>query len=227
MSRPTLDEARTKIVATVGPACESPEQIEELIEAGVDIFRSTQHMEIVTTRDKNRIREASAKCGFPVGILLDLAGPKIRLGQLTHEPLVCETGTKLTFVAEATNEPTDVTSTYPRLIEELQPGDRVLLADGTVSLLVESVTADRAECLVTGGGKIRSRQGINLPGVRLSVPALLERDIDNAIWAAQNDIDFISLSFVRSADDVLQLKTLIHSNGSSALAAKIEKPKAA
>ena len=229
MSRPTLDEACTKIVATVGPACESPEQIEELIEAGVDIFRINtahgdrlQHETIV-----NRIREASAKCGFPVGILLDLAGPKIRLGQLTHEPLVCETGTKLTFVAEATNEPTDVTSTYPRLIEELQPGDRVLLADGTVSLLVESVTADRAECLVTGGGKIRSRQGINLPGVRLSVPALLERDIDNAIWAAQNDIDFISLSFVRSADDVQQLKTLIHSNGSSALViAKIEKPEA-
>ena len=229
MSRPSLDDACTKIVATVGPACDSIHQLEELIEAGVDVFRINtahgnreQHEDIV-----NRIREASAKSGFPVGILLDLAGPKIRLGQLNHDPLVCEEGMKITFVTETTDQPTELTSTYERLIEELQPGDRVMLADGTVSLKVDQVQADRAECVVTGGGSIRSRQGINLPGVQLSVPALLERDIKNAIWAAHNDIDFISLSFVRTADDVRQLKELLHSNGSSALViAKIEKPEA-
>ncbi|MDA7873986.1 pyruvate kinase [bacterium] len=229
MPRPSLDDARTKIVATVGPACESVHQLEELIEAGVDVFRiNTAHgnreqHEIIV----RRIREAATIAGFPVGILLDLAGPKIRLGQLHHDPLICEEGMKLTFVTETTDQPREVTSTYERLIEELQPGDRVMLADGTVSLRVEQVQADRAECVVTGGGSVRSRQGINLPGVQLSVPALLERDVDNAIWAARNEIDFISLSFVRSPDDVRQLKGLLHSHGSNALViAKIEKPEA-
>lgn len=229
MSRPSLDDACTKIVATVGPACESTDQLEELIEAGVDIFRiNTAHgnreqHEIIVSR----IREASTKSGFPVGILLDLAGPKIRLGQLHQDPLICEEGMRVTFVTKSTDEPTEITSTYERLIEELKPGDRVMLADGTVSLRVEQVETGHAECIVTGGGNVRSRQGINLPGVRLSVPALLKRDVENAIWAAQNQIDFISLSFVRSPDDVRQLKGLLHSHGSKALViAKIEKPEA-
>ncbi|MAI30230.1 MAG: pyruvate kinase [Planctomycetaceae bacterium TMED240] len=229
MPRPSLDDACTKIIATVGPACETIHQLEELIEAGVDVFRintahgnRAQHEIIVS-----RIREAATKSGFPVGILLDLAGPKIRLGKLHHDPLVCEEGMRISFVTESTDQPTELTSTYERLIEELKPGDRVMLADGTVSLKVERVQADRAECIVTGGGSVRSRQGINLPGVQLSVPALLERDIENAIWAARNQIDFISLSFVRSSDDVRQLKGLLHSHGSKALViAKIEKPEA-
>ena len=108
MPRPSLDDACTKIIATVGPACDSIHQLEELIEAGVDVFRiNTAHgnreqHEIIV----RRIREASTKSGFPVGILLDLAGPKIRLGQLHHDPLVCEEGMKITFVTEATDQPT-------------------------------------------------------------------------------------------------------------------------
>ena len=229
MPRPSLDDACTKIVATVGPACSEPHQIEELIEAGVDVFRINtahgsreQHATVLA-----HIRNASRKCGFPVGVLLDLAGPKIRLGQLRQDPLVCEQGMTLTFVRKATEQADEVTSTYENLIEELQVGDRVMLADGTVSLSVESIQQDRAECVVTGGGTVRSRQGINLPGVQLSVPALLPRDIDNAIWAAENEIDFISLSFVRSPKDVRQLKTLLQEHKSSALViAKIEKPEA-
>jgi pyruvate kinase len=229
MPRPSLDDACTKIIATVGPACDDPHQIEELIEAGVDVFRINtahgnreQHETVLA-----RIRNASIKCGFPVGVLLDLAGPKIRLGQLHQDPLVCHEGMRITFVRQATGRSDEVTSTYDQLIEELQPGDRVMLADGTVSLRVESVQQDRAECVVTGGGSVRSRQGINLPGVQLSVPALLPRDIENAIWAAENEIDFISLSFVRSPEDVQQLKELLCKHGSSALViAKIEKPEA-
>jgi pyruvate kinase len=229
MPRPSLDDACTKIIATVGPACDSIHQLEALIEAGVDIFRintahgDRQQHELIVSR----IREASNNSGFPVGILLDLAGPKIRLGQLQQDPLVCKEGSTLTFVKEKTNQPTELTSTYEHLIEELKPGDRVMLADGTVSLKVDQVEADRAECVVTAGGSVRSRQGINLPGVQLSVPALLERDIDNAMWAASNQIDFISLSFVRSPHDVQQLKEILQSQGSSALViAKIEKPEA-
>ncbi len=134
----------------------------------------------------------------------------------------------VTFVRgdEAKSE-TEFTSTYARLIDELEAGDRVMLADGTISLVVEEVSADSARCRVTGGGSLRSRQGINLPGVKLSVSALLPKDIDNAIWAAQNDIGLVSLSFVRSADDVSQLRRLLDEHGSGAtLIAKIEKPEA-
>ena len=230
MSRPSLQEACTKIVATVGPACDSVEKLSELIQAGVDVFRiNTAHgdrQQHQATFDN--IRAASEICGFPVGVLLDLAGPKIRLGQLRTDPLNCELGMKISFVrgTEASSD-TELTSSYDPLIDELNAGDRVMLADGTVTLKVESSTKDRAECVVTASGQVRSRQGINLPGVKLSVSSLLAKDIDNAIWAAQVGIDFISLSFVRKADDVRALKQLLKDHGSIGLViAKIEKPEA-
>ena len=230
MTRPSLDEARTKIVATVGPACDSEEKLCELIEAGVDIFRiNTAHGSRLQheTVLKN-VRSAAGKTGFHVAVLLDLAGPKIRMGELLHEPLRCEVDDTLTFIrGQDTSDPYEITSTYETLIDELDKGNRVMLADGTVALVVEEVSAERATCRVTSGGEIRSRQGINLPGVKLSVSALLPRDIDNAIWAAQNGIDLVSLSFVRCADDVIQLKNLLAEHDSQALVvSKIEKPEA-
>jgi pyruvate kinase len=230
MLRPSLKEACTKIVATVGPACSSREQLAELIEAGVDIFRiNTAH----GSRAEHEltlanIRGASADCNFPAGVLLDLSGPKIRLGELPADSLVCEVGMKLRFVrGNSSTAPHELTSTYERLIDELEKGDRVMLADGSVALEVQAASRDAADCVVTAGGLIRSRQGINLPGVKLSVSAMLPKDIDNAIWGAQNGIDFISLSFVRSAEDVLALKNLLATYDSKALViAKIEKPEA-
>ena len=237
MSRPSLNEACTKIVATVGPACATPEKLSDLIEAGVDIFR-------INTAHGNRaehqqtladIRAASDSCGCPVGVLLDLAGPKIRLGQLVADPLACEIGMRLSFVRdddpdsdnELTRSENELTSSYEKLIDELEVGDRVMLADGTVTLKVDQVSKDRADCTVTAGGIVRSRQGVNLPGVKLSVSAMLPKDIDNAIWAAQNGVDLISLSFVRTAEDVRALKNLLASHDSNALViAKIEKPEA-
>lgn len=230
MSRPRLNEARTKIVATVGPACDSVEQLSALIEEGVDVFRiNSAHGTIEQHAEKlANIREASTRTGFPVGVLMDLAGPKIRLGALPVEPLCCQLGAKFAFVrgTDVVNEG-ELTSTYPRLIDELEPGDRVMLADGTVSLQVQKVTSSRAECVVVAAGEIRSRQGINLPGVKLSVAAMLPSDIETAIWAAKNDIDFISLSFVRTHEDVRSLKDLLNSYECHALViAKIEKPEA-
>ncbi|MCG8651358.1 MAG: pyruvate kinase [Pirellulales bacterium] len=230
MSRPTLNEACTKIVATVGPACDETGKLAELIEAGVDIFRiNTAH----GTRQEHQrtlanIRSASQQCGFPVGVLLDLSGPKLRLGQLVSETLSCEAGMQVSFVrGDHCGTATELTSSYPRLVDELSVGDRVMLADGAVSLRVESLAADRAVCHVVAGGIIRSRQGINLPNVKLTVSSMLPKDVDNAIWAAQNQIDLISLSFVRSAQDVLSLKNLLASHESNALViAKIEKPEA-
>ena len=230
MSRPSLKEARTKIIATVGPACSTIDQLAELILAGVDVFRvNTAH----GSREEhqtvlNNVREASVQAGFQAAVLLDLAGPKLRLGQLVEDPYVCEVGSTVTFVrGEESSSPNQFTSTYKKLVDELEVGNRVMLADGTVALIVEESTADQAVCRVVGGGTIRSRQGINLPGVKLSVSSLLPRDIDNAIWAAKNGIDLISLSFVRAAEDIQTLKQLLNTHDSNALViAKIEKPEA-
>lgn len=230
MSRPRIDEACTKIVATVGPACDTVERLSELIDAGVDVFRiNTAHG---SRQDHERvlsaIRSASKAVGFHVGVLLDLAGPKIRLGQLPDDVLVCQPGMKLTFIrGEEPGKLGELTSTYPQLIDELEEGNHVMLADGAVTLMVEQVTADHAVCRVVAPGEIRSRQGINLPGVKLSVSALLPKDIDNAIWGAQNRIDIISLSFVRTAGDVESLRAILDEHDSNALIiAKIEKPEA-
>ena len=230
MSRPSLDEARTKIVATVGPACDTVDKLAELIDAGVDVFRINtahgsreQHEQVLAN-----IRAASDKMRFQVAVLLDLAGPKLRLGQLKVDPYICEQGSQVTFVrGEEASDSSELTSTYKKLVDELDVGNRVMLADGTVELKVEEVSEDRAVCRVVSGGQIRSRQGINLPGVKLSVSAMLPRDFDNAQWAAKNGIDLISLSFVRSADDILTLKDLLAKHESNALViAKIEKPEA-
>lgn len=230
MPRPRLHEARSKVVATIGPACNSPEQLAQLIEEGVDVFRiNSAHGTIEQHEEKlANIRAASKQTGFPAGVLLDLAGPKIRLGTLPTEPLMCALGDKLSFIrGTETEHDGELTSTYPRLIDELQRGDRVMLADGTVALAVETVTKERAECVVVAAGEIRSRQGINLPGVKLSVASMLPADIENAIWAAHNEIDFVSLSFVRSPEDVRSLKDLLNSYECRALViAKIEKPEA-
>ena len=229
-NRPFAGEACTKIVATLGPASDSVEKIAQLIAAGADVFRiNTAHGDRTShQRTLENIRMASASTDFHAAVLVDLAGPKIRLGQLTREPMELPEGSKVSFVA-GKDSPSEyeLTSSYEPLIEELAPGDRVMLADGLVALEVTRVTKDRAECVVVGGGSIRSRQGINLPGVKLSVPAMLPRDIENAIWAAENDIDLVSLSFVRSPDDVKILRDLLVKHESGAMiVAKIEKPEA-
>lgn len=230
MSRPLLKQSCTKIVATVGPACDSPEQLADLIKAGVDVFRiNTAHGEIPDHEKKvDSINQAVAKTGISVGILLDLAGPKIRLGELKTDPLQCHVGMELTFIREGDpKNDTEVTASYSKLIDELRPGNRVMLADGMVSLVVESIEPSRAVCRVTAAGEVRSRQGINLPGVKLSVSALQPRDIENAIWASSRKIDFISLSFVRSAEDIHALGKVLSAHGCEALViAKIEKPEA-
>ena len=173
------------------------------------------------------VRQASELVGHPIGVLVDLAGPKIRLGELHTNPLNCEPDQEVRFVTGTPANSHELTSNYAPLIDELSPGNRVMLADGTVALCVESKSEGVAVCRVTGPGELRSRQGINLPGVALSTPSLTEADLDNAKWAAENDIDFISLSFVRGPDELNQLKQLVVDAGSEAMiVAKIEKSEA-
>lgn len=222
--------ARTKIVATVGPACNTVEKLGRLIKAGVSVFRlNTAHgTEQSRTENLTAIRAASKEVGIEVGVLVDLAGPKIRLGELHTDPTDCIPGETFRFVRgdkpAAANE---LTCTYSSLVQELQVGDSVMLADGTVSMAVIGKSNDEVRCKVVGGGLIRSRQGINLPGAKLSVASLTEADMTNVMWASKHDIDFVSLSFVRSAVNVLLLKELLQAQGCRAMViAKIEKPEA-
>ncbi len=221
---------QTKIVATVGPACGDVEALAELIRAGVDVFRiNTAHGDRAEhQRRVEEVREASRMAGRIVAVLVDLAGPKIRLGELPGGSLECVTGQEIRFVRGTESSAANtLTTTYEPLIDELQVGDQVVLADGTIQLRVETVDADSAVCRIVQGGLVRNRQGVNLPGVRLSVPTLGRRDRDNAIWAIGAEVDFISLSFVRTADDVRQLNALVRGEKSTIQTiAKIEKPEA-
>jgi pyruvate kinase len=204
--------SKTKIVATIGPACESLDRLKALIIAGVDVFRL--NMAHGSCREQEvrlaAVRKAMEETGQFVAVLADLAGPKIRLGELPGGQMDCHAGASLRFIrGTIARQPRELTTTYEPLVDELAVGDRVMLADGTVSLIVEERGKDFAQCRVGQPGLIRSRQGVNLPGVKLSVPALGPEDRENAVWASRMGIDFIGLSFVRAADDVRQLKSLL------------------
>jgi pyruvate kinase len=222
--------ARTKIVATVGPACSDEARLLELVTAGVDVFRLNLAHANEAAHDAavDRIRRVSQAADRPVAILADLAGPKMRLGELPGGQIVLAFGDQVRFVrGEDSTAPNELTTTYDPLIDELDADDNVLLADGTIVMSVVSKDKDSALCRVTQGGLLRSRQGVNLPGVKLSAPAMSEEDRAYAAWAARRELDFVSLSFVRSPAEVLELKELIKANGGHArVIAKIEKREA-
>jgi len=221
--------SQTKIVATVGPACESESMLADLIKAGVDVFRlNTAHGDQSQHQARlEAIRRTSHRLNQPVAVLVDLAGPKIRLGELPGGQRQLAAGQKVRLVRANPQGPDDLVTTYEPLVSELAPGDRVMLADGTVSLIVESTGPGFAACRVVQPGLVRSRQGVNLPGVKLSAPALGPADRHFALWAVQNEVDFLGLSFVRSPAEVLELKALLAPwGGPTQVIAKIEKPEA-
>ena len=173
------------------------------------------------------VREASRIAGQPLAILVDLAGPKIRLAELPGGELTCAIGSVLKFVRGENSTATELATTYEPLVDELEVGKRVILADGAVSLEVIEKSPDSARARVVQGGIIRSRQGLNLPGMKLSAPALGPEDRDDARWAAGAGVDYLGLSFVRAAADVRQLAELIRQEkGHCRVIAKIEKQEA-
>lgn len=203
-------------MATLGPASERPDVIRELVRSGVDVFRlnfahgSHDWHETVV----QQVRAAASEWNRPVAILGDLSGPKIRLGELPSAGITLHNGQRVDFVRalqQRTSPEQQLTSTYERLIDDLRVGDRILLADGLVMMRVIEVSPaeGRATCLVEQGGVLRSRQGINLPGVALSTPALTEKDKEDLHWALEHNLDFIGLSFVRRAEDILDLRQRI------------------
>ena len=226
-----LDRVKTKIIATVGPATESKERLTELINAGVDVFRLNLahgdrqwHESLI-----RRIQQTSQQQGRPIAILADLGGPKIRLGPVAGGSVLCNLAETFRLVArpEMVQSPSDLTSSYTSLVEELDAGDLVLLSDGSVSLQVTTKEPEAAICRVVQPGEIRTGCGINLPGVALDVPALTEKDRQDLQWAAAQELDFFGLSFVRRAADVQLLrKELARLKSSAQIVAKIEKPQA-
>lgn len=229
LASPRAQWARTKIVATVGPSCGEIEQLTELALAGAGVFRlnmahgGPEQQQVFV----DRIRQVSRDLNQPLAILVDLGGPKIRLGDIEGESIFCRSGDEFFFVDGESKTPNELTATYEPLLEELSVGDIVMLADGTVSMRVAEVKPGRVRLSVVQRGTIRSRQGINLPDVKLSAPAISVEDHQHAIWAAKAGADFVSLSFVRSPDEVRTLKDILRSSSSKAsVIAKIEKREA-
>jgi pyruvate kinase len=156
------------------------------------------------------IRSAAKKLGCPIGVLADLAGPKMRLGEIEGGTYMCDPNIPMRFVrGNKTTEPHTFTTTYEPLIDDLRVGDNVMLADGTITLKVAEKNSDSVLCEVIQGGAVRSRQGVNLPGVNLSIKTLQPQDIEHAKWAVSAGIDFLGLSFVRSADDIHELREIM------------------
>jgi pyruvate kinase len=215
---------RTKIVCTLGPATWSPERIASLIEAGMDVARinfshGTQERHAETIRN---VREASRNAGRPIAVLGDLQGPKIRVGVL-GEPVELTPGDAVHFAPEGEHEEgKELPTTYAQLAGDVEVGDVVLLADGLMELIVEEVAPPRVTMRVIHGGTLTSNKGINLPGVRVSAPSLTEKDLRDLEFALEQGVDYIALSFVRTAEDVLDLVRRIPEGG-PLIVVKVEK----
>jgi pyruvate kinase len=224
-------KVRTKIVATVGPASTDPQVLRQMIEAGVDVFRlnfSHGTHEIHTTTLET-IRRIAAETETQIAVLQDLCGPKIRLGQVIGGVVDCDHDAEFVLVNERTQDDDAhcLTSTFRNLADDLDVGQSVLFADGTVAMDVVARGSGWARLKVTLPGHIRSNQGINVPRAGLSVDALTEKDLDDLAWTAAHDVDYVGLSFVRRAEDIAALRRELERRGSGAkIIAKIEKPQA-
>lgn len=223
---------KTKIVATLGPACSSKEVIKKMMEAGVDVFRiNFSHADYSDVSERIKIiRELNEECGFTTAILADLQGPKLRVGVMKEDVVVNE-GDLVTFqtAEDVPGTKDNVYMTYKTFPKDVNPGERILLDDG--KLIFEAVSTDRKAkvvCKVIQGGPLKSKKGVNLPNTKVSLPALTEKDIKDAIFACENKVDWMALSFVRTPEDLKDLRDLIekHSDHKIPIVAKIEKPEA-
>jgi pyruvate kinase len=217
-------------VCTLGPAVSSPAKIGELVAAGMDVARLNMSHGTYADHETayHLVRQASDESGHGVGIFADLQGPKIRLETFAEGPVDLATGQQWTITTR--DVPGDATScgtTYKGLPGDVSAGDPILIDDGKVRLVVDSVDDKDVNCTVVVGGRVSDHKGINLPGVAVSVPALSEKDVEDLRWALRMGVDFVALSFVRSASDVDDVRRIMtEENRKVPVIAKIEKPQA-
>ena len=221
---------KTKIVSTLGPSTSKKEVLKDMLDAGVNIFRiNFSHADHDDVRERVKmIRDLNDEYGYNAGILGDLQGPKLRVGIMKDE-VVVETGDEIIFATgeEFEGTKTRVYMNYDTFPQDVNPGERILLDDG--KLIFEVLTTDRkseVKTKVIQGGPLRSRKGVNLPNTNISLPALTEKDVKDAIFACELQVDWMALSFVRFASDLKQLQKLIkkHSEHKIPIISKIEKP---
>jgi pyruvate kinase len=224
-------QRRTKIVATLGPGSNNPEMIERLIEAGVNVFRLNFSHGTKELHKSNidHIRELSQRLKRPIGVLQDLQGPKIRIATFKDGKVELKVGDSLSLTCDD-DSPGDkkrVGVTYKNLYNDVRSGDTLLLDDGRLALKVKALKGQTIETTVTLGGVLSNNKGINIPGADLSIPALTDKDVEDLLYGAELDVDWVAMSFVRSRDDLLLARHYLARAGSRAkLMAKIEKPSA-
>ena len=223
---------KTKIVATLGPACSSKEVIKNMVDAGVNVFRiNFSHADYTDVSERiNIIRELNEEFGYTTSILADLQGPKLRVGVM-KEDVVVSKGDLITFTTaeDVLGTASRVYMNYKEFPKDVNPGERILLDDG--KLIFEVTKTDKnteVEAVVVQGGPLKSKKGVNLPNTKVSLPALTPKDIKDALFAIENKVDWIALSFVRTPKDLEELQDLIakHSDHKIPIIAKIEKPEA-
>jgi pyruvate kinase len=222
---------RTKIVATIGPASREPAVLERLIRAGVNVVRLNfshgeheQHLAVIRS-----VREICARLGSPVALLQDLSGPKIRTGRVRGDGIELVDGARIEITTDESVEGTPelISTSYDPLPRDVRPGDRILLDDGNLELAVVSTDGQRVLCEVVHGGLLKSNKGMNLPRVKLSAPALTEKDERDLAFGLAQGVDYVALSFVRQAADLEECRRLVRAQGATApLIAKIEKREA-
>ena len=221
---------RGKIVCTLGPATGTDDMVRALVEAGMDVarlnFSHGEHSDHEASY--RRVRRASDATGHAVGVLADLQGPKIRLGRFAEGKAVWANGETVRItVADCEGTHDRVSTTYKHLSQDARPGDRLLVDDGKVAVIVEHVDGDDVVCTVTEGGPVSNNKGLSMPGMAVSVPALSEKDIGDLEFALKLGVDMIALSFVRSATDVDLVHAVMDRVGRRIpVIAKLEKPEA-
>ena len=216
-----------KILATLGPASATRERIEALFRAGADVFRiNMSHTRHDALREMvAMVREVEAETGRPIGILADLQGPKLRIGTFPGGPVMLETGQTFTLhLGPVEGDVSQVQLPHKEILSALEPGARLLLDDGRISLIVKEAAPDRAVTEVEIGGKLSDRKGVNVPDTQLPIPAMTEKDRADLSAAVEAGVDWIALSFVQTAADVAEAKKMVM--GRAGVMAKIEKPQA-
>lgn len=222
---------KTKIVATVGPASSSLEVLKEMVLAGADVFRlnfSHGTYDIHKQTIAN-IRKANSDLGIPTSLLVDLQGPKLRIGEVENKSVTLKDGDEIiitTFECLCTNKKLFIT--YPEFPKDVEAGNPVLIDDGKIKLVVtDSNRKDEVKARVVHGGELTSKKGVNLPGTKISLPSLTDKDLKDLDFALENEVDWIGLSFVRSVTDIIELKEKIKKHKKQPrVIAKIEKPEA-